>query len=136
MKRLPFRHEYRNRNNCPDLFLRSQLDVSLADDVNSWNIGIIIYQLLCNKKPFDSMCQIDFLVSKEKDGKINQKLYKLEFGKQDDISVEAKDLIKQLLQIYPKDRLKFSLIIIHPCLKKYSSLPHILPITIFSCPPS
>lgn len=45
-------------------------------------------------------------------------------------------LITELLRPVAEDRLKFSVIVIHPFLKKFPTPPHILPTTIFSCPPS
>jgi hypothetical protein len=45
-------------------------------------------------------------------------------------------LVTELLRPVAEDRLKFNLIVIHPFLKKFPTPPHILPTTIFSCPPS
>jgi hypothetical protein len=41
-----------------------------------------------------------------------------------------------LLSPDPKKRLNFSLIIIEELFKKYKEIPHILPPTVFICPPS
>lgn len=54
VKCLPFRNELRNRNNCPDLFFKELLRLADIDQINSWNIGVILYELLYNRKPFNT----------------------------------------------------------------------------------
>jgi hypothetical protein len=52
LRSLPYRNECRNRNNCPDLLLKDSLRLSDIDQVNAWNIGILLHELLHNAKPF------------------------------------------------------------------------------------
>ena len=99
---------------CPDLYKTSA--TACFEEVSAWNLGIFIYELAEGKKPLlGKNCEISFSRS---------------------YSPEFVSLVKKLLDPTPSQRLKFSLILVEPLFRKYSSLPHILPATIFSCPPS
>ena len=87
-----------------------------ADQILSWNVGIFIYELVEGVKPFT-----------RNNGELSFKR---------SITTEISQLINKLLKKNPEDRLKFPLILLQRLFKKYPSIPHILPSTIFSCPPS
>lgn len=59
-----------------------------------------------------------------------------ELGYTRDPTVEICQLLGKLLKRSVEERLRFPLILLQGVFKKYPSLPHILPNTIFSCPPS
>lgn len=76
-----------------------------------WSIGVILYIMLCGLPPFNGGTD-DEIMQKVKIGKynFNHKPFKL-------CSDESKDLIKQLLQYSPKDRLDAQQALEHPWVK-------------------
>eukprot|EP00352_Strombidinopsis_acuminata_P003276 CAMPEP_0176381638 /NCGR_PEP_ID=MMETSP0126-20121128/32040_1 /TAXON_ID=141414 ORGANISM="Strombidinopsis acuminatum, Strain SPMC142" /NCGR_SAMPLE_ID=MMETSP0126 /ASSEMBLY_ACC=CAM_ASM_000229 /LENGTH=226 /DNA_ID=CAMNT_0017745579 /DNA_START=264 /DNA_END=944 /DNA_ORIENTATION=- len=77
-------------------------------EVDMWSIGIIIYIMLCGFPPFYS--------------DNNQELFKMIQSGQydfpspywDDVSESAKELVKSLLQVDPKQRLTADQVLMHP----------------------
>ena len=115
-KLIPLRFQDKKPYICPEIIKKPTSETGV-DQINSWNTGVFIYELFEGRKPFL--------------GKQNSEL---SFKR--DISVELQTLIKKLLNKNPAERTKFSLLLVDPLFKKYKSLPHMLPQTIFSCPPS
>ena len=72
--------------------------------IDIWASGIILYVMLVGQLPFDDSCLGD-LYKKIKSGK-----YKVPKG----ISKDAKDLIKNILEVNPRKRFKISQIKAHP----------------------
>ena len=72
--------------------------------IDIWASGIILYVMLVGQLPFDDSCLGD-LYKKIKNGK-----YKVPKG----ISKDAKDLIKNILEVNPRKRFKISQIKAHP----------------------
>ena len=54
LRQLPFRYEYRNRNNCPDLFMLDCISGSAVEEVNAWNVGVQLYVMLLGRLPFSA----------------------------------------------------------------------------------
>ncbi len=111
--------------------------------VNSWNMGVLIYELFENCKPFETNCAVPILghssnLHEKKEGGYQEaesgKFYALKFYQTE--SAEARELIKKLLQVDISKRLNFPLILIEAVFKKVEQIPHILPSTILTCPPS
>lgn len=129
VRTLPFRNEFRDRNNCPDLFFSNVLSHNTISGVNSWNVGLILYQLLFCKKPFHS--SNEDLISKSKScscafdlEKILKKEYQLTIAYEK--KPELAMLIAELLKPVTVERLKFDFIVIHPFLKTFPTPPHVL----------
>lgn len=99
------------------------------DQINSWNIGIILYELLYNKKPFNTSNEDIISQSKScqcaKDlNKVLSKEYFVDF-EQPERYPEIIQLLIELLKPIASERLKFGLIVIHPFLKKFPTPPHV-----------
>ncbi len=74
-----------------------------------WSCGVILFALLTGRLPFD-------------DENIRRLLLKVQQGSYmmpDDLSLEAKDLIRRMLQIDPRRRLTSKEILQHPLVTKY-----------------
>ena len=89
-----------------------------------WSIGVILYILLCGYPPFNGANdkQIIEAVLKGKfslDGKI--KVNKSEEPEWDEVSDEAKDLVKKLLAYDPAKRISAADALMHPWIKKQAT---------------
>lgn len=70
------------------------------DKVDLWAIGVIFYQMLQGKLPFEGFGYQDYFYN------IKQNYNKLKFKVK--VSEDAKDLIQNLLQLDPKKRLNWA----------------------------
>lgn len=83
-----------------------------AEQSDLWSCGIILFNFLCGFVPFED----DFL------GMVFQKMQNLEDEIPDDISLDAKDLLLNILSFNPQKRMTISEIKTHPWFS-YESLP-------------
>lgn len=96
-----------------------------------WSLGIILYILLCGRRPFYAHCDDDECGFDEGDAcedcqellfkSIQQGVYKFYGPEWDDVSEEAKDLIQHLLVKNPYQRYTVDQVLRHPWLAKESS---------------
>lgn len=88
----------------PELILAGSC--SKATDV--WAAGVVLYILLCGRPPFQSKSNREILE------KSARGLYTMEGEEWEGVSEEAKDLVKKMLIVDPKDRITTSSILEHP----------------------
>jgi len=96
-----------------------------------WSLGIILYILLCGRRPFYAHCDDDECGFDDGQAcedcqellfkSIQQGVYKFSGPEWDDVSVEAKDLIQHLLVKNPYQRYTADQVLRHPWLAKESS---------------
>lgn len=82
-------------------------------EVDIWTVGILCYEFLVGAPPFESKTQ----------GEVYQKVRDLKYEFPSFVSSGARNFIKQLLQLNPKNRLPLKEILEHPWIKK-NSKPH------------
>ena len=112
---------------APEVILARPVGYSFEVDI--WAVGVMIYTLLVGKPPFET--------SDVKKTYKNIKMSFYEFPNEivDEISSEAKNLIKKILVVSPKERLTIEEIFDHQFFKKFISLPKHLPIYCLINPP-
>ena len=86
--------------------------------VNSdiWSLGVILYLMLFEELPFMD-ADMKRLYKKISTGK-----YEIPEDKLDEVSSEAIDLVKQILEVNPKNRIKISEIKSHPWFNQISNV--------------
>ncbi|KAJ3341527.1 hypothetical protein HDU93_004687 [Gonapodya sp. JEL0774] len=98
--------------------------------VDMWSIGVLTYFLLCGYTPFDASSQAEEIQN------ILKGKYKFEPKEYwEDVSEQAKDFIRRLLVINPKDRLTASDALKHPFLNPHSPETPIAMSPVGSVPP-
>ena len=63
---MPIRHEDKKKSICPEILENSKIKTSI-DEINSWNMGVFLYELIENRKPPKVEREVEFskIVSKE-----------------------------------------------------------------------
>ena len=95
--------------------------------VDTWAVGIIIYTLLCGKPPFETKDV------KTTYGKIKSADYK--FPEHCKISKEAKNLIKKILVVEPKNRPSLKDILLDDFFNQGIAIPKLLPTSTLALKP-
>lgn len=91
----------------PELILAGSC--SKATDV--WAAGVVLYILLCGRPPFQSKSNREILERSARGQ------YQMEGEEWENISDDAKDLVRKMLIVDPKDRISTANILAHPWLK-------------------
>jgi len=91
----------------PELILAGSC--SKATDV--WAAGVVLYILLCGRPPFQSKSNREILERSARGQ------YQMEGEEWENISDDAKDLVRKMLIVDPKDRISTADILSHPWLK-------------------
>lgn len=79
------------------------------EKVDLWSIGVLCYEFLTGKPPFESSSYDETYV----------RISRAEFKIPDYVSDEAKDLIKKLLVVNPNNRLELDEVVKHSWIVKY-----------------
>ncbi|KAG5882919.1 hypothetical protein JTB14_023381 [Gonioctena quinquepunctata] len=80
------------------------------EKVDLWSLGVLCYEFLTGKPPFESSSYDDTY----------RRISKAQFTLPSYISEEARDLIKNLLVVNPNMRLELSQVLKHPWITKFS----------------
>ena len=83
----------------PECF-EEKKDINISSKVDIWSCGVILYEMLYNKKPFGHNCSQDKLIK----DKIMQNAKIVEFPDEPKISDECKNFIKKCLAYKQEDR--------------------------------
>lgn len=79
------------------------------EKVDLWSIGVLCYEFLTGKPPFESSSYDETYV----------RISRARFTIPEYVSDDAKDLIKKLLIVNPNDRLELDQVITHPWIVKH-----------------
>ena len=96
-------------------------------EVDTWSLGVLIYTMLIGKPPFET-----------NDVKLTYRRIKMNaytFPEQVNISIEAKNLVADILVSDPTARPSLDNILSHPFMTK-NSIPRLLPASTLAVPPS
>ncbi|XP_065845413.1 MAP kinase-activated protein kinase 2-like [Oscarella lobularis] len=88
-----------------------------------WSLGVIMYILLCGFPPFYSNCGAPISAGMKK--RIRRGEYDFPNPEWNDVSKEAKDIIRSLLKTDPNDRMKIDEMIAHPWLTGKMDVPNV-----------
>ena len=92
----------------PPEMLNNQL---YDQNVDLWCLGVLIYEFLCGKPPFESADTVTTC----------QKIKAVEFEYPDHVSPEARDFISKLLVFTPSQRMPLAVARGHPFITKHNS---------------
>ena len=76
-------------------------NIEINSKVDIWSLGVILYEMIFNKKPFGHECSSQKNLVKEK---VIQNAYNVDFPEKPEISKECKDFIKNCLKYKQKER--------------------------------
>ncbi|KAJ9116920.1 hypothetical protein QFC22_004578 [Naganishia vaughanmartiniae] len=88
--------------------VKRDAEVFTVAEADVWSLGIILYTLLCGGLPFDD----------DDEEVMKSLIYKGEYEEPEWLSEEAKDLIRNILQLEPVKRLSIEEILRHPWFNK------------------
>lgn len=97
-------------------------------EVDIWSLGVVIYILIIGKPPFEA----SDLKSTYRRIRMND----YSFPEHVPISLEAKSLIRKILNLDPSKRPTIDEIIKHPFLSSCGTIPKLMPVSLLACPPS
>ena len=83
----------------PECF-EEKKNINISSKVDIWSVGVILYEMIYNKKPFGHNCSQDKLIK----NKIMQNAKIVEFPDEPIISIECKNFIKHCLAYKQEDR--------------------------------
>merc|ERR1711970_1085678 len=91
---------------------------SYSTEADLWSAGVILYILLCGSPPFFGSCDRDILhkVMRYQDGGLNFK-----FQPWPSISEGAKECVRMMLRLNPKERASIEEVLDHPWMKETGS---------------
>ena len=91
---------------------------SYSTEADLWSAGVILYILLCGSPPFFGSCDRDILhkVMRYQDGGLNFK-----FQPWPSISEGAKECVRMMLRLNPKERASIEEVLDHPWMKENGS---------------
>ena len=84
----------------PECFEENK-NIEINNKVDIWSLGVILYEIIFNKKPFGHECSSQKKLLKDK---IIQNAFSVEFPEKPEISEECKDFIKNCLKYKQKER--------------------------------
>ena len=84
----------------PECFEENK-NIEINNKVDIWSLGVILYEIIFNKKPFGHECSSQKKLVKDK---IIQNAFSVEFPEKPEISEECKDFIKNCLKYKQKER--------------------------------
>ena len=84
----------------PECF-EEKKNIKINSKVDIWSLGVILYEMIFNKKPFGHQCSSQKNLLKEK---IIQNAYNVEFPEKPEISKECKDFIQNCLKYKQQER--------------------------------
>lgn len=99
-------------------FAPEVIDCAYGPQADMWSAGVILYEMLSGTHPFDADTE-DELFDRIQHGK-----YSLEGGAWDNVSAEAKDLVKKILTVNPVERFSATDSLSHPWIKAVGSSSH------------
>ena len=79
---------------------------------DNWSIGVLTYEFLVGKPPFEKKSRMDTLNS----------IIMVDIKYPEILSADAKDFINQLLQLDPDSRINLHEALQHPFITKYNSV--------------
>jgi p90 ribosomal S6 kinase len=87
-----------------------------------WSLGVLLYIMLSGKTPFKLMPEdtTEVLLSRISEAKVN-----FDDGNWKYVSLEAKDLVKRMLNMDPRHRISSSSILKHPWITNIDNLPDV-----------
>ena len=95
---------------APEIFKTQGEDQAYKEPLDMWAAGVIMYQLFAGKFPFNSPDLEDKIVTEDPN---------LSTIRWDNVSHDAKDLCRKLLEKHPEARIKANEALKHPFFKQF-----------------